>query len=286
MISYIIWNVDPEIFTIPYFDHPVRWYGLSWALGFLFSQQVMYFIYKKEGRPSKEVDILTIYLVLSAILGARLGHFIFYEPSILLTDPMQVFLPPYAGLASHGGAIGTLIALVFFVRKTNVKYLWITDRLVIAAALIGCFIRLGNLMNSEIIGLPTELPWGFIFTSYDRFPRHPTQLYEAIYCFILFVSLFAIWKKKLSTLHNGILTGWFLVILFTLRFFDEFLKLNQVTFEADMMLNMGQILSIPFVLLGLVILVYAYRKNGEEGVDVESQTPPSFEEREGFTKGL
>ena len=141
-------------------------------------------------------------------------------------------------------------------------------------------------MNSEIIGLPTELPWGFIFTSYDRFPRHPTQLYEAIYCFILFVILFVIWRKKLSTLRNGILTGWFLVILFTLRFLDEFLKLNQVTFEADMILNMGQILSIPFVILGIVILLYAYRKKREEVVESDRQTPTSLDEPEGFSKSL
>jgi prolipoprotein diacylglyceryl transferase len=260
MISFITWNVNPEIFTIPYFDHPVRWYGLSWALGFFLSQQLMYYIYKKEGRPAKEVETLTIYVVLAAILGARFGHFLFYEPSVFFTDPLQILLPPYSGLASHGGAIGVLIALWFFSKKTNVKYLWIVDRLVIISALTGCLIRLGNLMNSEMVGLPTEMPWAFIFVQYDGIPRHPAQLYEAIYCFLLFVCLYFTWRRKFKTLPDGMLTGWFLVILFTLRFFDEFLKLNQVTFEADLLLNMGQILSIPFVIAGIAILIMAYRK--------------------------
>lgn len=260
MISFIIWDVNPEIFTIPYFDHPVRWYGLSWALGFLFSQQIMYYIYRKEGRPASEVDTLTLYVVIAAVLGARIGHFLFYEPAVFMTDPLQILLPPYSGLASHGAGIGVLIALWFFSKRMNVRFLWIVDRMVIITALTGCLIRLGNLMNSEMVGLPTDMPWGFIFVEYDGIPRHPAQLYEAIYCLILFLFMFFTWKKKYTTLPNGLLTGWFLIILFSLRFFDEFLKLNQVTFEADLILNMGQILSIPYVIGGIIILIRVYRK--------------------------
>jgi prolipoprotein diacylglyceryl transferase len=254
-LTYIIWNVNPDIFVIPYLDHPVRWYGLSWALGFLFSQQVMYYIYKRDGRPREEVDTLTIYMLIAAMAGARLGHVLFYEPIEFFSQPLRIFAVWEGGLASHGGAIGILIALYFFARKTKVKYLWIVDRLVIVSALTGCLIRLGNLMNSEMIGLPTTLPWGFIFTRIDNVPRHPAQLYEAIYCFFLFIFLFWLYYKKGKTLNDGVLTGLFLIILFSLRFVDEFFKINQEAFEDGLLLNMGQVLSIPFVLCGIVILI-------------------------------
>ena len=273
MPAYIVWSVDPDIFTIPYLNHPVRWYGLSWALGFLISQQVMYYIYRKDRKSSSDVDTLTLYIIFAAIVGARVGHFLFYEPSTFVTDPLQILLPPYSGLASHGAAIGVLIALYFFAKRTNVKYLWIVDRLVIVSALTGTLIRLGNLMNSEMVGLPTEMPWGFIFTSIDGIPRHPAQLYEAVYCFFLFLFLLLIWKQKRQALGDGYLTGWFLIILFTLRFIDEYFKLNQVSFEADMILNMGQILSIPFVIIGIVILLMANKKASAIENNIESRFP-------------
>ena len=254
-ISYIIWNISPEIFIIPGIDHPVRWYGLSWALGFLVSQQVMYYIYRKEGRPAEQIDLLTIYMVVAAIGGARLGHVLFYDPINYLKEPWRIFAVWEGGLASHGGAIGILIALYFFARKTNVAYLWIVDRLVIVSALTGSFIRFGNLMNSEMVGIPTTLPWGFVFTSIDNIPRHPAQLYEAIYCLFLFILLFTLWHKHRTTMTDGFLFAWFLIILFSLRFVDEFFKINQVEFENDLILNMGQILSIPFVIAGIIILI-------------------------------
>lgn len=254
-LLYIIWDINPDIFVIPGIDHPVRWYGLSWALGFLLSQQVMYYIYKKDGRPVSEVDVLTIYMVIAAIGGARLGHVLFYDPIEYLKEPLRIFAIWEGGLASHGGAIGILLALYLFARKTNVKYLWIVDRLVIVSALTGALIRFGNLMNSEMVGVPTALPWGFVFTDVDNIPRHPAQLYESIYCFFLFVLLFTLWYKYRATMKNGFLAGWFLIILFTLRFVDEFFKINQVEFEDNMILNMGQILSIPFVVAGITILI-------------------------------
>ena len=259
ILTFITWNVDPDMFVIPFLNHPVRWYGLSWALAFLLSQQVMYYIYKREGRAREEVDSLTIYMVIAAIGGARLGHVLFYEPADFFSQPLKIFAIWEGGLASHGGAIGILIALYFFARKTNVKYLWIVDRLVIVSALSGCLIRLGNLMNSEMIGLPTSLPWGFVFTRVDNIPRHPAQLYEAIYCLFIFIFLFWLYYKKGRTLNNGVLTGLFLIILFGLRFVDEFFKINQEAFEDGLLLNMGQILSIPFVLIGIVILIRSMR---------------------------
>ena len=260
---FIIWDINPDIFTIPLIEHSVRWYGLSWALGFLFSQQVMYYIYRKEGRPAKEIDTLTVYMVIAALVGARLGHVLFYDPLEYLKAPLRILAVWEGGLASHGAATGILIALYFFARKTNVNYMWIVDRLVIVSALTGAFIRLGNLMNSEMIGIPTNLPWAFVFTRIDNIPRHPAQLYEAIYCLLLFFLLFRLWYKYHSSLRNGVLTGWFLIILFTLRFVDEFFKINQVDYEENMVINMGQLLSIPFIVAGIVILL----RNAHRGKD-------------------
>lgn len=258
-LMYIMWDVNPDIFVIPVIDHPVRWYGLSWAFGFLISQQVMYYIYKRDGRPREEVDTLTIYMLVAAMAGARLGHVLFYEPVEFFRQPWRIFAIWEGGLASHGGAIGILTALYFFAKKTKVKYLWIVDRLVIVSALTGCLIRLGNLMNSEMVGLPTTVPWAFIFTRVDNVPRHPAQLYEAIYCLFLFILLFWLYYKYGKTLNDGLLTGVFLVILFGLRFVDEFFKINQEAFEDGLILNMGQILSIPFVICGIIILILSYR---------------------------
>lgn len=263
VMAYIIWDINPDIFTIPIINHPLRWYGLFFASGFLISQQIMYFIYKKEGRSTTEIDTLTLYTVVATIVGARLGHVLFYDPVYYFQNPHKIIMTWEGGLASHGGAIGILIAIYLFARKTNVSYLWILDRIVIVVALTGCMIRLGNLMNSEMIGIPTNLPWGFIFTSKDSIPRHPAQLYEAIYCFILFIFLFWVWYKQKDRIKNGFLFSWFLIILFSLRFIDEFFKINQEQFEDGMVLNMGQILSIPFVLTGIVVLILNISKKRE-----------------------
>ena len=179
-LSYITWNVNSDIFKIPFIDHPVRWYGLSWALGFLLSQQVMYYIYRREERTREEVDTLTIYMLIATVAGARLGHILFYDPIEFLKEPYRIFAIWEGGLASHGAAIGILTALYFFARKTKVNYLWIVDRLVIVSALSGGLVRLGNLMNSEMVGTPTTVPWAFVFTKIDDLQRHPAQLYEAI----------------------------------------------------------------------------------------------------------
>jgi phosphatidylglycerol---prolipoprotein diacylglyceryl transferase len=276
IFAYIIWDVSGDLFTIPYINHPVRFYGLAWAAGFLISQQIMYYIYKREGRKKEEVDLLAGYMILAAIVGARLGHVLFYNPLDYFKDPLSILAIWEGGLASHGGTIGVLVALYFFARKTQVEYLWVVDRLAILGALTGGFIRLGNLMNSEMVGVPTSVPWAFVFTHIDNVPRHPAQLYEAIYCFILFASLFYLWKSRRSTLYNGVFTGLFLIIIFTLRFIDEFFKINQEAFEDHLLFNMGQILSIPFVLAGIIVLVYSFkRKIKGQGLDstVHTQSP-------------
>lgn len=255
IVTYITWDINPDLFTIPIINHPVRWYGLLFAAAFLISQQVMYFIYKKEGRLATEVDTLTIYAMVATIVGARLGHVLFYDPVHYFQNPLKIIMVWEGGLASHGGVIGILIAIYLFARKTKVNYLWMLDRISIVASLTFCMIRVGNLMNSEMIGIPANLPWAFIFTNKDSIPRHPAQLYEAIHYFIWFIILFWVWHKRRDRMKNGFLFGWSLIMLFSLRFVDEFFKIDQVEFEEGMILNMGQLLSIPFILAGIVIVV-------------------------------
>ncbi len=259
LLSFIIWDVNPDMFVIPGLNHPVRWYGVSWAVGLILSQLMMSYVYKREGRTEGEVDTMTLYIVFGTLLGARLGHVLFYDPVHYVQNPLSILAVWEGGLASHGGGIGILVSAFLFARKTKVSYLWLLDRLSIVAALTGCFIRVGNLMNSEMVGTPTTLPWGFIFTRIDDVPRHPAQLYEALYCLVLFVGLFLAWYRYKDRIKTGMLVGWFLIILFSLRFVDEFLKIDQVEFEAGMVLNMGQLLSIPFILTGIVILMRAHK---------------------------
>jgi phosphatidylglycerol---prolipoprotein diacylglyceryl transferase len=362
--SFIIWNASPEIFG--YGQIALRWYGLLFALGFLVSQQILYYMHKKEGKPEREVDTLTILMVVATILGARLGHVIFYQPEIIWEDPLGILLPfeftpkfrfiGLQGLASHGGAIAIFVALWWYARKRKIAYLHVLDRIAILVALTGAFIRMGNFFNSEIIGKPTDAPTGVVFASrltdaitnknqeknlieelsiqhtkgrdslttrghvpitiylffkpdvqeadmhyylqnrlktylfnlnehfyidpsaeLDFFfikqdsgslavkvpviaiARHPAQLYESISCVFLFILLFWVWKKHNGNPPEGRIFGIFMVALWSLRFSYEFLKENQVEFENSLPLNMGQILSIPLFVAGVIILIRSYK---------------------------
>jgi phosphatidylglycerol---prolipoprotein diacylglyceryl transferase len=365
ILNFIIWNGSPEIFSAGTFA--LRWYGLFFALGFLISQQILYYMYRREGKPEKDVDTLTIWMVVATIIGARLGHVIFYQPEIIWQDPISIFLPfefsPFRftglqGLASHGGAIGILFVLWLYSRKKKAgqNYLQVLDRIVILVALTGALIRLGNYFNSEIIGKPTDVPMGVVFVSrltesiedrkikdlpivesvtykrvdsvdvtpngrvplniylifnkrinkdqaeafaqftvkdilsndlYEYFDegtdpinfelaqlkegnfaarvstvgivRHPAQLYEAISCLLLFIWLFMIWYKHRENLPQGRIFGIFLIVCFGLRFLYEFLKEPQESFENDLPLFMGQILSIPLVVAGIIVLIYSFK---------------------------
>lgn len=368
-LSYLIWNGDPEIFSFGSFA--LRWYGLLFALGFLVSQQILYYIYKSEGKPQADVDTLTIYMVIATVLGARLGHVIFYQPEMLWENPLGVILPfefqptfrftGLQGLASHGGAFGILFALWLYSRKKKPgqNYVQVLDRIVIVVAITGALIRMGNFFNSEIIGKPTNSGVGVVFMSHiqeaimndkpdnpveavefkkdlalpegahGRMPiniyiffkqnlkeeqvrqfligdvkyylshltefvdepaggplnyeitqekdgtygariktfgiaRHPAQLYESFSCLLLFGLLFWIWSKKKQNIPTGRIFGLFLVILWSLRFLYEFLKENQVGFENSMKLNMGQILSIPLIIAGILVLVWSYQNESKE----------------------
>jgi prolipoprotein diacylglyceryl transferase len=271
MLEAITWDISPEIFDTKYFT--IRWYGLLFALGFLIGQQILFHIFRKEGKPESDVETLTVYMVIATVIGARLGHVLFYEPAEYLRNPIDILKIWEGGLASHGATIGILFALYLYARKKKDQtYLWVVDRIVITVAFAGMLIRLGNLMNSEIYGHETSLPWGFIFVLRgETVPRHPTQIYEALFCLVLFIGLFAIWKKRKSAIPDGLLLGTFLVTLFTFRFLVEFLKEPQVEFEETMLLNMGQILSIPAVIAGIYILLIA-QKNAKKAASMPHPT--------------
>lgn len=265
----IQWNIDPVIFHLGSFG--LRWYSLGFLFAFFFGYLILYKMFQKEKVDIKYLDSFVIYMFLAVLAGARLGHCLFYEPGYFLTSDhwLEIFLPiniktgqftGYQGLASHGAALAILFVLWLFQKQQKVNAWWLVDRLVIVIALGGAFIRLGNLMNSEIYGVETSLPWGFIFErNGEVVPKHPTQLYESLSYFIIFgVSIFAYYKKK-GILRTGVLFGWWLIALFGMRLIIEFVKEEQVAFEQGMTLDMGQLLSLPFIVLGVIMLVIGYK---------------------------
>ncbi len=263
VFEYIRWNVNPEIFRIGNFA--VRWYGLLFASGFFFGYLIMTKMFKKEGYPVELLDKLTLYVAVGTIVGARLGHVCFYEPAYFCQHPSEILKIWHGGLASHGAAIGILLALWLFQKNTGRPFLWTIDRVVVVVALAGFFIRMGNLMNSEIYGVQTNLPWGFIFVrNHETVPKHPTQIYEALsYLAIFFYLRWLYWKKE-GKVPEGLLFALFLILIFTARFFIEFIKEPQEAFEKTLPLDMGQLLSIPFILTGLALLWYVLRKEKRE----------------------
>jgi len=270
MIAYVIWDIGPNIFEG--FEY-LRWYSLSWIAGIVGGYQVMRIIYKAEDISVEALDTLATYIIFGAIIGARLGHVLFYDPSYYLSNPIEILpfkihptfqFTGFTGLASHGGILGALIALYLYHRKYKTDYVWMLDRLVIGGALLGAFIRIGNLLNSEILGIPTSLPWAFVFTRVDQTPRHPTPLYEACFYLAIAVVLFFVWRSQQFEKHRGFLFGLGIFLIFSQRFLVEFLKENQMSFEAHLVLNMGQLLSIPLILAGLLIMIWSLRK-GQSG---------------------
>jgi len=259
MLAFVEWSVSPEIFHLG--PVSVRWYGFLFAMAFVVGYIIMSWIFKKESRPKTDLEQLSVYMIFGTVIGARLGHCLFYNPEYYLSNPIEIFKVWEGGLASHGAAIGILIALYLFSnKKKNYPMLWTLDRVVIVVALAGTFIRLGNLFNSEIIGKPTDVSWAFIFTAVDDLPRHPAQLYESIAYLIIFLILLFIYYNGIEKNRKGLLFGIFLVLVFTFRFFVEFVKENQSGFEAGMALNMGQILSIPFILAGLIFILKSFEQ--------------------------
>jgi phosphatidylglycerol:prolipoprotein diacylglycerol transferase len=260
ILEFIHWNVNPEIVRLGPIS--LRWYGLLFAMGFFLGYLIFQKYFRKDGITIELLDKLTIYMVLGTVIGARLGHCFFYDASYYLANPIKILKVWEGGLASHGAAIGILIALWLFTSKYKFGYAFILDRIVITVALAGFFIRMGNLMNSEIYGMKTSLPWGFIFDRVgETQPKHPTQIYEGLCYLISFGILMGLYLKKPKWLHDGHIFGLFLILIFTSRFIIEFIKQDQSAFEAGMILNMGQLLSIPFVLAGLIIFYMAGKRS-------------------------
>ncbi len=270
ILNYINWNADPEIVNV--LGISIRYYGLLFVSGLILCIFILGWIYKRENIPSKHLEKLSIYGMIGILIGARLGHCLFYEPSYYLSHPLEMILPitfppeggikftGYQGLASHGGVLGLLIALYFYSRKTKHQMIDTIDLIAVVAGLSFGFIRLGNFMNSEIIGMPTTKPWGVIFERVDNIPRHPAQLYEAISYFIIFTIMMLLYKKMRAKLKNGFLFGLGTVLFFTARFLIEFVKENQVGFEDGMALNMGQLLSLPYIAVGIGFIIYGLIK--------------------------
>lgn len=372
-LSFILWDARPEIF--PDGPVPVRWYGLLFALGFFLGQIIISRIFRAEGKPEKDVDALTYYMIIATVLGARLGHCLFYEGDVYLRDPLRILKIWEGGLASHGAAFGIILAMFLYARsRPDQSWLWILDRVVIVVALGGACIRMGNLMNSEILGKPTSLPWGMVYVQpfeaalmksegsriaglhmekagadtliggrtcqpidlsvrffRDRLegsserafiestlpaiievsngmenpeekirleprprvirsaysaggekelrirlygvPRHPAMVYESLSCVLLFLFLYFYWKRRVGRVPEGRIFALFCVILFSLRFAYEFLKENQVAFESEMSLNLGQWLSIPLVAAGLALLFFGPRNRNRPAENPAAPTP-------------
>ena len=289
LFNYIVWRPNLEAFHLG--PITVRWYGLMWLIGLVLACFIVRHLFYEQGiaertikkNGKKEVenifDPLIYYCFFGILIGARLGHCLFYQPDYFLTSGkhlVEMFLPihfmadggwkytGYEGLASHGGTLGLIIALWLYVRYSKISIWTVLDNIAIATGTTACFIRLGNLMNSEIIGKVTDVPWAFIFERVDMFPRHPGQLYEAIAYAILFFIMWAIYKRSKKTGKPQVGTGWYfgfcLTYIFTFRFFIEYTKEIQEAFEASLPIDMGQILSIPFIILGVYCMLRAKKK--------------------------
>lgn len=263
-LLYIVWNPDVVAFG------SFRWYSLCWLIGLLLAYLVVKRLYKQQGMKDELFDPLFLYCFIGILVGARLGHCIFYQPDYFLTSGkhlIEMFVPihfmpdggwkftGYEGLASHGGTLGLMIALWLYCRNTGVRMLTVLDNIAIATPVTACLIRFGNLMNSEIIGKVTDVPWAFIFERVDSAPRHPGQLYEAIAYAVLFFIGLAVYKRNRNKVGTGLFFGLCLAYIFTFRFFIEYTKEAQEAFEEGMMFNMGQLLSIPFIILGVYFMV-------------------------------
>lgn len=262
-LLFVNWDVNPVMFHIGSFG--LRWYSVLFVSGFILGWFIFKWFFKREGVPESLLDSLLYTLLIATIVGARLGHCIFYQPDYYFGSWQgfwEIFMPWKGGLASHGGTIALFIAMLWYAhhygRRNGFDFVWLLDRLCIAVAFAAFFIRIGNLMNSEIYGDVTHLPWGFIFSVRGEVePKHPTQLYEAFSYLILGIVLMSLYKYRLEKMYRGTFIGIFFIVCFGMRFLIEFIKEPQVDFEQTMILNMGQLLSIPFILIGIGFLIYA-----------------------------
>jgi len=260
------WNIDPVIFHFGRLS--LSWYGLFFAGGFLVGYKIMQGIYRRDGSKVEELDLLLWFVLIGTLIGMRLVHCLVYEPDYYLAHPWEIPQIWRGGYASHGGAAGLLIAVWFYCRAPErPKFLWLLDRLAIAAVLAGAFIRVGNFFNSEILGKPTDSFLGIVFSRVDQYPRHPAQLYEAVAYFAIFAILWTTYRTGVR--RDGMLTGLYFTLVFGARFLLEFFKTAQATYEQDGSIYVGQYMSLPFVALGLALLIRAGRHEQRRRREIE-----------------
>ncbi len=257
-MAFIYWDVSPDLLHLG--PLTIRWYGLFFAVLFWIGYLIGQWMFRIEHKDPNSLNSLLAYLIIATIIGARLGHCFFYEPGYYLSHPLEILKVWEGGLASHGGAIGILVAIYFYSRRhRDQPYLWVLDRVVVATALGGFFIWMGNMFNSELVGKPSDLPWAFVFARVDNVPRHPVTLYEAIAYLLIFFLLLGIYRRSRAQTPHGLLLGVFFVTIFAARFGLEFFKTRQATYEQNLPLSVGQLLSIPFVIAGALLIWYALK---------------------------
>lgn len=282
LLQVIEWNTNPEIFNIGNFS--LRWYPLMFIISFTVGLYMVRRMYKYENKNEEELDWLLMAVLLGTIFGARIGHYVFYDWQLIFSNPIEVFLPieftengirfvGYRGLASHGAVFGILLAIYFYAKKFNHPFLWVVDRVVIPTAFAAIFIRLGNFFNHEIVGAVAEnLPWAVQFKYHsDQLPRHPAQIYESICYLITFLTVYAIYNKRKERTPHGLLFGVFMIMIFGFRLLVEFFKAEQNANDAGILesvgLNIGQLLSIPMILVGLYFLLVYAPKKGKKSME-------------------
>ncbi|MXR70132.1 prolipoprotein diacylglyceryl transferase [Shewanella sp. JBTF-M18] len=255
-MDHFIWNMDPVL--VSFMGLTIHWYGVLFASAIFAGFQVMKSIYVREGLDVESLDNLLIYCVIGIVVGARLAHVLFYDPSYYFAHPAKILAIWEGGLASHGGGLGAILALYYYHRKMKLPFLFLLDRLAIATAIFGFFVRMANFVNSEILGVPSDKPWAIVFERVDMLPRHPAQLYEALAYLAIFIALWIIYKTTEMKQKQGALFGLFLVWVFSARFLIEFVKVKQAAYAQDWTMSAGQMLSIPFLLVGAFLLVKPY----------------------------
>lgn len=254
-MEYFVWNADPVLLSLG--PLTIHWYGALFALAIISGLQVQKWMYVQENVDVSSLDNLLMYAVVGIIVGARLAHCLLYDPSYYLSNPLKILAVWEGGLASHGGGLGVIIATYFYQRKYKMSFLWLLDRLAISTALFGFFVRFGNFINSEIVGNPSDVPWAVIFSRIDNLPRHPAQLYEAISYLVIFTVLFIAYRITKIKERSGALLGMFLILVFSARFVIEFFKTQQAAYNTELTLSTGQFLSIPFFIVGMVLVFKA-----------------------------
>ena len=260
-MHFFEWNVSPILISFGSFS--IHWYGVLFATAILSGFGVMNWIYKSEGKSIEQLESLQLFIVIGIVVGARLGHCFFYDPAYYFANPLKILAINEGGLASHGGGIGAILAAFYYARKNKIDFLYLLDRLAIPTALFAFFVRMGNLMNSEILGTQTDVSWAVVFSRVDLIPRHPAQLYEALSYLSIFIVLFLVYKYKNQTLKAGFLFGTFLSLVFIVRILVEFVKERQAVYAQEMFLSTGQMLSVPFLMIGIGLIVYSLYKKEE-----------------------